>query len=647
MTHTPNLPPAAYRPELDGLRAIAVLGVLLYHTNNAWLPGGFVGVDIFFVISGFLITGLILRDLGSAAGFSLAGFYERRVRRIVPALLALLLAVLAAGWWFSLPFLYKTIGLSTTSAAFSYANFHFGARADYFDPSSELQPLLHTWSLAVEEQFYLVLPLLLLGVRGLSRRAQAGVLAALWLASFGASAWLAATGNSQSAFYMPHLRAWELLTGSLLAFAPAWGWGSRKALLASLAGLAGILLPFALYNNQMPFPGAAALPPVLGAAALVWAGSEGANLANRALSLAPLRWVGRISYSLYLWHLPVLLYGKALLLVPPSWWQLALLALAGIGLGWLSWAIAEEPIRRGRWLPRRWQVFTFAALGLALAGGLGYAVFATKGVPQRFDNDPLLKQLQGNQTWAFSACAVGVNRYAGVALKPCVLPRNTAPQTQPTTIIIGDSHAKALLPAFEQIAKETGQPILALTTPGCRPYGSSQMFNGSGQCSRLGADVVARVTSDPAIETVVISGFFKTDGKDNFEKGLGGLVDQLVEAGKKVVIISSVPSFNNADLQGSIYLAQLTGRQLGWLERAAAKQYDAWMQVERQSVEEMRERHRGKVKYVDLANLFCDEAGCHFITAGRVLYSDFHHLSAAGARKTTQRIGRQVFDLQP
>src|SRR4051812_27148780 len=290
-----------YRGDIDGLRAISVLLVILFHLGFAPASGGFIGVDVFFVISGYLITGIIY-DALRVEQFSFVRFYERRARRILPALLAVILVSWLAGYILLYPGDYKTFSLSAIYAILAASNFYFFLNTGYFDLPSQVMPLLHTWSLGVEEQFYIAWPAIMLAAHKIFHPSPAAwrrLLYALILASFAAAA-LGVTHNPKAAFYLPHTRAWELAVGALLVFTPrlpvrlSW---LREPL--PLAGLASIALSALILDAQSPFPGFNALAPVLGAAFVIyWSGRP--SLVHRILAVQPMAFVGLISYSLYL-----------------------------------------------------------------------------------------------------------------------------------------------------------------------------------------------------------------------------------------------------------------------------------------------------------------------------------------------------------
>ncbi|MFM7347934.1 MAG: acyltransferase family protein [Erythrobacter sp.] len=366
-----------YRRDIDGLRAVAVFPVVLYHAGVPGFPGGFVGVDVFFVISGYLITAILAREIAEGR-FSLAGFYERRARRILPPLAVVLAATLLVGWHLLMPEELLRLGRATFATVLFASNVSAARSLDYFAPAAEFEPLLHTWSLAVEEQFYLIFPLLLMGLAwaGWSRRALA-VVAGLSALSLAAAAALI-DARPLWVFYLIVFRVWELGAGAMLALtrpAPPHARLLREGL--GLAGLLAILAPVALYSAATPFPGFAALPPVLGATLLIWIGGEGGgSRASRLLALRPLVGIGLVSYSLYLWHWPILAFVR----VFEGWVRISNATAAGavaasLAAAWLSWRFMERPFRmRPPDGPSRTTVFALSAVVFGLLGALGETI---------------------------------------------------------------------------------------------------------------------------------------------------------------------------------------------------------------------------------------------------------------------------------
>ena len=337
-----------YRADIDGLRAVAVLPVVFYHFQIAPFTGGFVGVDIFFVISGYLITSLIQHETANGA-LSLVRFYERRARRILPALFLMMLATTALAGTILFPQDVMNYSRSLIATTLFGSNLYFWSTVEYFDIVAERKPLLHTWSLAVEEQFYLLYPALFWLLRGASQLKLVHVVAAIFLVSLGASIW-ALRFAPVSDFYLLPFRAWELMLGAMLALTPIKSSGRISTALA-WSGLALLLFSIFAFSVDTPFPGEYALLPCIGAACVIYAGPQ--TIVGRVLSLRPVVFTGLISYSLYLWHWPLLIFARYVVLRDLLLWEkLALILLSGM-VATLSWAYVEKPFRTLGKIPSR------------------------------------------------------------------------------------------------------------------------------------------------------------------------------------------------------------------------------------------------------------------------------------------------------
>ncbi len=469
----------AYRPDIDGLRAVAVLAVMAFHLQFRFALGGFTGVDVFFVISGFLITSILQADM-QAGRFSLRRFYVRRIRRILPALIAVLTATSAFTLLVCMPSELRDYARSLIGASLSASNLYFGFHSSYFDPLSLSRPALQTWSLGVEEQFYLLFPLLLLLVhRAFPGRVTLalGVMAAL---SFAASVY-GAFESPTLAFFMPWTRACELLLGSLVAtgaFPPLRSYRARNA--TATCGLLVIVINFLLMNGAVPFPGFAALLPCGGAALIIWSGQPVGSpvhpdpmrpipmrptLVARCLSTRPVVFLGLISYSLYLWHWPVIvfqnvgLWGEEL---PHRMVKLILLAIS-FTLAILSWRWIERPFRDGnlRLSPR--SAFMFAGVSAGVLVLCATAALLFHGFPGRFPA---------------AAVAVGdyVDEKANNRMGSCMVirARDFQPDpclkedaTRPNWLLIGDSHAAAQWAGLQQAFPAVH--FLQVSRASCRP----------------------------------------------------------------------------------------------------------------------------------------------------------------------------------
>lgn len=371
-----------YRKEIDGLRALAVIPVILFHAGFEWFSGGFVGVDVFFVISGYLITSLILEEM-EAGKFTLVGFYERRARRILPALFLVMLACLPFAWWWMLPFELENFGESLAAVAVFASNILFWLKTDYFAATSEQIPLLHTWSLAVEEQYYLLFPLFILLAWRVGTRWLIGLVALIAIVSLGWSEWLWRQ-SVEANFYLIPGRAWELMLGALAAFylrhnPHPQGW---LAQLGSMLGLGLLVYAVLRFNDGIPFPSLYALVPTLGTVLLILVATE-QTLVGKLLSCRILVGIGLISYSAYLWHQPLFVFARMQALDEPDAWVLGGLSAAALLLAWFSWWLVERPFRNRSRFTRR-QIFAAALLGSLFFIAMGSWFVSGEGLPERF-----------------------------------------------------------------------------------------------------------------------------------------------------------------------------------------------------------------------------------------------------------------------
>jgi len=380
-----------YRSDIDGLRAIAVISVILFHAGVASVRGGFIGVDVFFVISGYLITKILLDDT------SIIRFYQRRARRIIPALSVVLATVLAVGLLLFLPHDLVDLSRSVEATLLFFSNILFWRKAGYFATETELWPLLHTWSLGVEEQFYIFFPLFVRVFAFLRRPYFIALMVLLAVVSLWSAAFSISHLKPVIAFYMAPTRAWELLVGSILVSArvPALkGYAARSAI--AVLGLAGILAAVLVYTPTTPFPGLTALLPVIGCALLLYAGEGGSHALSRPLGWGPVRGIGLISYSLYLWHWPILAFARYVAVRALTPFETAAAVLLAFILATLSWRYVERPFRRGFSDRTIWLLSLAVSLTV-----LGAAAFfaAARGLPQRFPAKIVALNEASGETW--------------------------------------------------------------------------------------------------------------------------------------------------------------------------------------------------------------------------------------------------------
>lgn len=550
--------PLKYRPDIDGLRAIAILGVLVYHLAPRLLPGGFVGVDVFFVISGFLISSLIDRDCQSGT-FSIARFYERRIRRIIPALFAMMAVVLAASWILLLPEDLTALGKAMRYTVIAMPNVHFQRITDdYFNESVFQSPLLHTWSLGVEEQFYLVFPLLLWAFYrcGKSRRIRVMTLLVLFLASLVASARMVPL-DPMEAFYLLPYRAWELLLGALLALGGMAAPEGRRQNIAGVAGISLIAGSMIFFDKATPFPGLFALLPCVGAVLLIWSGSRPGAWSGRMLAQKPVVFVGLISYSLYLWHWPLIALVKYCSAYNGP---VVLAAFAGsLILGYLSWRWIERPFRNPQ-LGSRARVFAFWGMASLLLMAGDFWIGKKEGFPTRFSPQVVhfLSFKKKPSYWKESPADKS--------------PHNArvfgAPGTVPTIALWGDSHGTAILPGLEAAAKEQGKSFRKFGMGALAPIAGVVQGSNRDQSSEItySQSVLELLVADPSIRTVILHARWSLYNKGQNElnqttgEPLRGqlsatpealesfyaarireTVDRLLASGKKIVLIYPIP----------------------------------------------------------------------------------------------------------
>jgi peptidoglycan/LPS O-acetylase OafA/YrhL len=637
-----------YLPAVDGLRGVAVLAVLAFHAFPGTAPGGYVGVDVFFVISGFLITGIIARQL-THADFSFADFYWRRVRRLFPALILVLAITLALGWFLLLPNELKQLGKHVSAAAAFLANFALWRESGYFDTAAEFKPLLHLWSLGIEEQFYLVWPAVLVTFW----RRRKLLLAILWilvLASFASSVNLAYAAPAAN-FYWPVSRFWELGAGCLLALwmqgrehdAEATEQPRRMAFgsnIMPVVGLALILLSMLALDGSTPFPGWPALLPVTGAL-LILATPENAWLQRRVLGSRPLVWTGLISYALYLWHWPLLSFLNILAAGPsPLIFRWLALALSFL-LAWLTYRYLEVPIRRHK-DPK----FNFRLAGAAgVAAVAGVAVYAAGGVAQRFDTDI---QALHHGPRRDQLCH---ERFAATA--PINYCRTTSAQP-PSILFVGDSRAHAIYEVAAPLLAPT-HPVMLLGRGGCPPLLNVRISGydlNERQCPQVWRTFIRYVQKTrPKVVVVVGNGsFLITDPKIKLtragaavgesketivEYGIHSLLSELTKS-SRVIYLGEIPAFLTAPscfLRGvSLPSTQChperdrdqVERGMAPYNRALARVLSAFPQVQ----------------LIDSIAVLCAANVCSQRPPGKpILYSDAIHLSPAGARLLVEDTG--------
>jgi peptidoglycan/LPS O-acetylase OafA/YrhL len=644
-----------YRSDIDGLRAVAILPVVLFHAEIAPFSGGFVGVDVFFVISGFLITGLILGDM-DAGTFSFPGFWLRRVRRILPALFVLMAFAAIAFAFVYPPDYYRQFAGSLVAQSVFLSNVLFWREAGYFDAWADTKPLLHTWSLSVEEQFYLFIPILLFVLVRYARRFTWLAFAVIIALSLALAVW-ASLYEPVAGFFLLPTRAYELSIGSLLAIAVLY---HRNALrLPALDNALGVLGVVAIgcavfaFDQNTPFPSYTALLPCLGTAAVIWSGRNGSTTIGRILSLRPIVFVGLISYSLYLWHWTLLVLNRAIWPGMPSLTSRIVAIAIGVVMAYLSYRFVETPIRRNRTAFPNRRLVVGAALGFGVLIAAGATIHKMHGLPQRFDDGLVTAYAEGKRmNPRRDECHRRFDQDRSRFM--CLSPNLPVGETPPV-VIWGDSHADALYPALEAASTRTGVPFAFASYPVCPPIPGLSVQNvpKTQLCEPFDEAMLAYILSNPVKAVILIARFnLYLDGNDSFTKGqtqnlvydpaadkpitpanaiasmsakYKALVRRLEARGVKIFVILQVPNML-ADPPSHFFKTRLFG--LGDDLVRSRKEFDLRSAPARAIL-----RQPG-VTVVDLAPLLCDDESCYNVAAGNPLYRDDHHLNIRGAMKT-------------
>ncbi|SFV29294.1 Peptidoglycan/LPS O-acetylase OafA/YrhL, contains acyltransferase and SGNH-hydrolase domains [Hyphomicrobium facile] len=640
-----------HRSDIDGLRAVAILGVLAFHFGLGGVTGGYGGVDVFFVISGFLIAGIIKSEL-EAGTFSLTHFYVRRIRRILPALTVCLAATTLAAAFILFPRDFQNYGRSLLAAALSLSNFYFSVRNGYFDGAATEKPLLHTWSLAVEEQFYIVFPVALILLFKLARKSVLSVLAAIAALSLAYSSFSVAR-SPDPAFFSTLGRVWELGTGTLLAFA-ALPLASRRWAIEAEAGAGVLLIAFGyfFYDDNTLFPGLAALPLCFGAALIIHSGmSPQKSFVARLLSSPPMVGIGLISYSIYLWHWPLLVlcqyrfpdvFGAD---APHATAARMGLAIASLGLGALSWRFIEEPFRRSGGILTKTVFGAGASAVLAIAATSAVVI----GRPNWLHRWPAaIDAMQFRRTVS--------GRVLGLKREP-EWPHDTYrvgnEGSTPDTVLWGDSFAQALIPGFITYYKKTGKGAVIAANPGCPPLPSVTFYGRSpGANCKPRNNAIFKAVAARGIRRVILvarwEGFASAvvrDGDGNpavytkhgnadgavFASTLEDVVRRLAAQDKDVVILGPVP-IHRFDVGPTM------ARHIAWglplPPELALQEFTQNQRLVLPVLARLATIPHVRVVYPHLS--LCDGKTCRYSDDGKPMYSDAGHLSPNGVATLSQ-----------
>jgi len=647
---------ANYREDIDGLRAIAVLSVIGFHAFPDLLNGGFIGVDVFFVISGFLISGIIAGGL-QKGDFSFAGFYARRVRRIFPALILVMAACYLFGWFVLLPDEYKQLGMHIAAGAGFLSNLFYWQEAGYFDNVAGTKPLLHVWSLGIEEQFYIVWPLLLFLVW---KRRFDPLILVIFVGTLSFAANVATVSNETvQAFYSPLTRLWELLVGSILVFQhqlKTEPWDKAKhascsvtANVQSISGALLIAVSVLLIDREKAFPGWWAMLPTLGTYLIISAGCK-AWFNRIVLSRRLLVWVGLISYPLYLWHWPLLSFAHIIEGGAPALGVRIALVLLSIVLAWMTYMLVESPVRSGNQSSTK--VVVLCGL-MIVVGSIGFVTSQRDGLPSR---SAVKGTMQKNNDLAWKTSSLGYTHCSSVIARAapstgyCWL----SSRSMPSFAIFGDSHADHIFHGMAHIDRE--RSWLLVGSPSCPPVSGIRVGTAERKCQQITKSELEFIVDVPSIHTVVLSFFgnyaldisyakdhilnnggpgaieissdeFRSVNKPElFYLGLEKTVREIESHGKSIIVIIDVPELPflprdciRSTLFGGSDNCRLTTSEVAGRQRNL-----------RGMLRRLVDAHP-KVRVYDPLGMFCDEQNCNFETSEILLYRDSHHLSLRGS----------------
>jgi peptidoglycan/LPS O-acetylase OafA/YrhL len=662
-----------YRSEIDGLRALAIIPVILFHANISGFGGGFVGVDIFFVISGYLITSIILREIKEGS-FSLMKFWERRVRRIVPVMFFIASAVLAGAYFILLfPVDFVDFGQSLVAQSLFLANIFFMRKSSYFAGPSESMPLLHTWSLSVEEQFYIGFPILIFLIwlvgKKMYGKMLVSVLILLTALSFlynvyltellpgGAFSvpyishvWGAATNGNAAFFFLP-ARAWELLLGAIIATGILAIHKKWIAEIITGIGFVAIVCAVVLFNDATPFPGWAALIPTLGSALIILGNTHVSTATGKFLSFPVLVWIGLISFSLYLWHWPVIVFSKTLLDGEVQEYAFIIIPLIFM-VSWFTFTFIETPFRKKSICPKPWQMFLFGFLAIVSLVTAGLMINHFKGFPQR----------ASEASHAIALAAVDVNpreyecfrkNYREVFNEgePCILGDQTNIEVI-DFVLWGDSHSDSAMPVVDALAFENGQTGAYFGSGGCGPVIWKYDVTKDEKCKLIKEQAISFIKEHNVKKVLLIaswesdlgailansdSGIMGNDTHqdtqedsdgETFSEALSETVRMISSDSNEIYIMKKVPVFNDYDVRKEFNRVARTNHPPEPIVQTLQEHYQANAE-ENTAIDTL--ASSGAVIVLDPVPIFCPNNICSIVIDGKIVYKNGGHLNTTGA----------------
>ena len=641
-----------YRREIDGLRSVAVLPVIFFHAGITVFSGGYVGVDVFFVISGYLITSIIVTEKENNA-FTLRNLYERRARRILPALFFVIIACIPFAWAWMSPSQLQEFAQSLAAVALFSSNILFWSESGYFAPAAELKPLLHTWSLAVEEQYYLFFPLFILATWRLGGKTIVALLLSIGFISLVLSQWASANHPSAN-FYLLPTRLWELLIGSLIALyllnkkdvtSDSTARAMHTDQLFSAIGLALVLYSIFAFDDQTPFPGFYALVPTIGTALIILFASKKTVVAKVLGSKLPVA-IGLISYSAYLWHQPLFAFARIRSVSEPSAAFMALMALLSVALAALTWKFVEKPFRDKSKYSRQ-QILYAAVIASSVVIGLGFWGHLNDGFPARTNS--------AGDTLAALSLDHRVRPNHGLCEGNSSLPADCRTNDHPEILVWGDSFAMHLVQGV--LASDDKAKVIQMTKNNCAPIiGLAPLLPSSGKrwprdCMKFNASVQQWITDNKDLKYAVLSSKFTqylTNDPELLDalgatasdaatvyKRFSETLDFLQSQGIQPVVFAPPPSIGKGkDIGACLFRATIFGESKDKCDFSRAD-----YEQNRQDVISFLQRIEQQYRVVWMDDFLCTGKTCRTSIDGTFIYRDSGHLSHEGSALIGSRMG--------
>jgi peptidoglycan/LPS O-acetylase OafA/YrhL len=618
-----------YRRDIDGLRGIAVLSVILFHAGFSWFQGGFIGVDVFFVISGYLITSIIQKEIDGGS-FTLVNFYERRVRRIMPALFVTIVITWIAALLLYMPPEFKSYSASVATTAAFVSNILFWRQGGYFAGPAEIKPLLNIWSLAVEEQFYLLFPVTMVFLARFRHKTRLFVICLILVTSLTLSIWSTSHAPG-AAFFLTPSRAWELMLGAVLAFDFLKVSQSRWiAESASITGLSMIVWSVFSFSSKTHFPGAKAAIPCLGAAFLIYSGLSVKTAIGRILGSQPLVFVGLISYSLYLFHWPVFAFVRYYWILPlPVYVRIAVLFFSTVA-ALLSWRYIEKPFRSVHKRISRRELCLGAAVASAVFLVIGLIGYVNEGFPRRYPGYVHLQYRdrlgEYNERNCFLLSDQELSEWKG---DQCLLSKRGLP----TALLWGDSFAAHLVPGIKANTSLMDYDVLQYSVAGCAPILDRESSWRSG--CRAAAEEALEIVKNFSVVRVILAVRWDTECRyyDDFFVSIRNTIAALHSRGVEVLIIGQSPTFTFWDSLDVQYRLTISHRQ--------SSNFYPFLSFGDEFISSIRKELAG-IPLVDPMEVLCRPQACQILANGKPLYIDGAHLSVLGSTILIRAIAEEL-----